>query len=150
MRKFLLPIINLVNIILVSVTFGLSVNQAAFDTHAGSSVSIGNYYQLVWGAADRANVVGIVGFFLFIAAVALMLVNFLPIKARKIITAVTGALFISAGILFLKTPAATNISKVVIDSLELSGSLIAMAVLVIIAGALSVGMSILEITEKKE
>ena len=150
MRKFLIPIINLVNIILVSITFGLSVNPSAFDTHTGSSVSIGNYYQLVWNAADKVNVLGIVGFFLFIVAAAIMLFNFLPVKARKITSMVAGAMFISAGILFLKTPASTGISKVVIDSLELSGSLIAMSVLVIIAGAFSLLMTVLDLTAKKD
>ncbi len=149
MRKFLIPIINLVNVILVSIVFGISVNPSAFDTHTGSSVSVGNYYQLVWNPADKANVLGIVGFFLFVVVAAVMLFNFLPVKARKFTAAVAGAMFIGSGVLFLMTPASADLGKVVIDSLELSGSLIAMAVLVFVAGALSLAMAALDFTNKK-
>ncbi len=142
MRKFLIPIINLVNIILVSISFGLANNTAALNMDVNS----GNYYQLVWNAADVKNIIGIVGFFLFVVAAALMLVNFLPIKARKVIAPLTGLMFIGAGVLVLMTPANANIHWI---SMELTGSLIAMAVLLIIAGALSLLMSVLDFTAKK-
>ena len=141
MRKFLIPIINLVNVILVSITFGLGNNHALTSDHMNQ-----NYYQLVWNASDKANIVGIVGFFLFVVAVAVMLFNFLPVKARKITTMVAGAMFIAAGVLFLKTPGSANINPI---NPELTGSLIAMAVLVIIAGALTLLMTVLDITAKK-
>lgn len=143
MRKFLLPIINLVNIILVSIAWGISKPSAVLN---GDGTGCGNWYQLIFGA-NQHNIVGIVGFALFVAACALMLVNFLPIKGRKVLTAGAGALFISAGILMLKTPAAAN--QVYKGGMELSGSFIAMAVLIFVAGALSLLMSVIEITAKK-
>ena len=142
MRKFLIPIINLVNLILVSITFGLGNNPAISSGHNNP-----RYYSLVWHAADHANVIGIVGFFLFIAAVALMVFNFLPVKARKITSIVAGGLFIAAGVLFLKTPGGADLFDV---DIKLTGSLIAMSVLVIIAGAFSLLMSLLDLTAKKE
>ena len=107
---------------------------------------LGNYYSNVWNAADKPNVIGIVGFFLFVVAAALMLVNFLPIKARKGIAPLTGLMFIGAGVLFLMTPGKADIHWI---NMELTGSLIAMAVLVIIAGALSLAMAALDFTNKK-
>lgn len=142
MRKFLIPIINLVNLILVSITFGLG-NNPAFTSDSGNSH---RYYQVVWNAADHANVIGIVGFFLFIAATALMVFNFLPVKVRKFTSIVAGGLFIAAGVLFLKTPGAADMNNV---NLKLTGSLVAMSVLVIIAGAFSLLMSLLDFTGKK-
>ena len=142
MRKFLIPIINLVNVILVSITFGLANNPAAKD----GDVNLARYYQMVWAKADKPNIIGIVGFFLFVVAVALMLVNFLPIKARKVIAPLTGLMLIGAGVLFLKTPESLCYNP---HELVLSGSLIAMAVLVIIAGALSLLMAVLDFTSKK-
>ena len=146
MRKFLIPIINLVNLILVSITFGLGAKDGAAIDAGLNDIGRGNYYQLVWNASDKANVIGIVGFFLFVVAAALMLVNFLPLKARKCVAPLTGLMFIAAGVMFLLTPANAAIHFV---ELKLSGSLIAMAVLVFIAGALSLGMSVLDFTAKK-
>ena len=145
MRKFLIPIINLVNIILVSITFGISVNTSAIDAGLANK-PLGNYYQFVWNPAKNANVIGIVGFFLFVVAAALMLFNFLPLKARKFTSVLTGLMFVGAGVLFLLTPESCDINPV---ELELTGSLIAMAVLVIIAGALSLAMAALDFTNKK-
>ena len=145
MRKFLIPIVNLVNIILVSISFGLANNTAVVDS-ALSNVGRGNYYQLVWNAADKANVIGIVGFFLFVVAAALMLVNFVPFKCRKYTAVLTGGMFIASGVLFLMTPAKAALHFI---DMKLTGSLIAMAVLVIIAGALSLVMAALDFTAKK-
>lgn len=145
MRKFLIPIINLVNVILVSITFGISVNTSAVDAGQNSR-PLGNYYQLVWNPADHVNVIGIVGFFLFVVAAALMLFNFLPLKARKCTSPLTGLLFVGAGVLFLLTPKTCDINPV---ELELTGSLIAMAVLVFVAGALTLAMAALDFTNKK-
>lgn len=149
MRKFLLPIINLVNVILVSITFGLAKLSGATDVSLAHEPPLPNFYNLVWGHQEVANVIGIVGFFLFVFAVALTVVGFIPMKSRKCIVGTAGAMYIAAGVLFLLTPqnyCYGNETTV----LELSGSLIAMAVLVFVAGALSIGMLALELTEKKE
>ncbi len=147
MRKFLLPIINLVNVILVSITFGLANNPGATDP-AMHDAALPNFYNLVWGHQEVTNIYGIVAFFLFVVAVALTVICFIPGKARKVLVALTGLMYIGAGVLFLLTPAHYcygNAETV----LELSGSLIAMAVLVFVAGALSLLMCVVESTEKK-
>ena len=148
MRKFLLPIINLVNVVLVSIAWGLSGKTAVIDA-ARSDAACGNIYQVIWegeAAAHNANAMGIVGFFLFILACVLMLASFIPFKARKFATCLGGLSFIAAGVLFLNAPwhAARAIFKP-----ELTGALIAIAVLIFIAGAFMLVMSIIEICEKK-
>lgn len=145
MRKFLIPIINLVNIILVSISFGLANNTSVVDAGLHDAPR-GNYYQLVWNASDKANVLGIVGFFLFVVAAAVMLFNFLPFKVRKFTSILAGGMFIAAGVLFLKTPGGAAIHYI---NMSLTGSLIAMAILVIIAGVLSLVMAALDFTSKK-
>lgn len=147
MRKFLLPIINLVNVILVSITFGLAGNPAATDTVLDKVLQV-DYYNYVWRLQEKTNALGIVGFFLFVVAVALTVVAFLPISARKFITPVAGGMYIAAGVLFLLTPKHYCYGNAA--ALEPTGSLIAMAVLVFVAGALSLLMSVLEFTGKKE
>lgn len=149
MRKFLIPIINLVNVILVTIAFVLGNTSAATTSYSGTSSDLPRYYHLIWNAADKTNVLGIVGFFVLIFAAVLMLINFIPFKGRKCVAGVAGAAFIAAGVLILKTPAAADLGPVVLGSLELSGALIAMAVLVIIAGALSLVMTVLDLTAKE-
>lgn len=147
MRKFLVPVINLVNIILVSIVFGLGSNTAVYETIRGVDSLRGNYYQLVWGAADKANALGIVGFFLFVVAVAATVATFIPFKCRKYTLVLVGAMYIAAGVLFLNTP---NGCDQLVFAQKLSDSLIAMAVLVFIAGAFTLGAAALELTAKKE
>lgn len=146
MRKFLLPIINLVNVILVSITFGLGKNPGVKDVVRNKILSQ-NYYNLVWGHQQTANVIGIIGFFLFVVAVALTVVSFLPVKVRKFVVAVAGALYIAAGVMFLLTP--SHYCYNFLGAIKLTGSLIAMAVLVFIAGAFSLLMSAIEFTSKE-
>ena len=147
MRKFLLPVINLVNVILVSIVWGLSANTSVIDA-GHSDAACGNFYQVVW-QGSRANILGIVGFFLFCVAVLATLVAFLPIKARKFITCCTGAMYIAAGVMFLLAPLPPHYAHGFVEA-ELTGSLIAMAVLVFVAGAFSLLMSAIELFGKKE
>ena len=148
MRKFLLPIINLVNVVLVSIAWGLSGKTAVIDA-ARSDAASGNIYQVIWEgevASHNVNAMGIVGFFLFILACVLMLLAFIPFKARKFTTCLGGLSFIAGGVLFLNAPwhAARAIYKP-----ELTGAIIAIAVLLFIAGAFTLVMSIIEFFEKK-
>ena len=144
MRKFLLPIINLVNVILVSIAWGLSGKTAVIDA-ARADAKCGNIYEVVW-MGTKANAVGIVGFFLFIFAVALTLVAFLPLKSRKYVTCCGGLMYVAAGVLFLLAPA--HYDRAIIKP-ELTGALIAIAVLIFVAGAFSLAMSALEFLGKK-
>ena len=149
MRKFLLPVINLVNVILVSIAWGLSANTAVNDIgQTTADVPCGNFYQVVW-QGSRANVLGLIGFFLFCIASLAMLIAFLPIKARKFITCCVGLMFVGAGVMFLLAPIPPHYAYKIVEP-ELTGSLIAMAVLVFIAGAFSLLMSVVEFLGKKE
>lgn len=150
MRKFLLPIINLVNLVLVVIVWVLTAQTAVNDIGqlGQKDVACGNYYQVVW-EGSRANVLGIVSFFLFCVAVLLTLVVFLPIKVRKFLNCFNGLAYIGAGVLFLLAPIPPHYARGIAEA-ELTGSLIAMAVLVFIAGAFSLLMSVIEFLGKKE
>lgn len=146
MRKFILPIINLINVVLVSIAFGLSGKSAVLN---GDSVGDGNFYQIVWGG-EKANIVGIVAFFLLVVAAFLMLVNFLPLRGRKCVAGLTGLMFVATGVLMILCPNPKFYDHAYKISYSLTGSYIAMIVLLFIAGALSILMSVIEITGKKE
>ena len=145
MRKFLLPAINLVNLVLISVAWGLSGKTAIIDAGRNDLAS-GNLYEIIW-MGSKANVLGIVGFFLFCVACLLTLVAFLPLKSRKFITCAGGLMYIGAGVLFLNAPWSYDRQIVEID---LTSALLAIASLIIIAGAFTILMSLIEFLGKKE
>ena len=151
MRKFLLPVINLINLILVSIAWGLSAakenDSAIIDAAPGQhDVGCGNLYQVVWGG-NHANILGIIAFFAFILGCVLMLTAFLPIKARKFIACLEGLSFVGAGVLFILSPKTYDYPIV---KAELTGRFIAIIVLILIAGAFSLLMSVIDFTGKKE
>ena len=145
MRKFLLPIINLVNLILISIVWGLSGQSAVLDK---AETGKGNFYQVVW-MGTKANVLGIVAFFLFCFACLAMLIAFLPLKQRKIVTCLGGAMFVAAGVLFFIAPFPPHYDCG-INEPQLSGALIAMGVLTLVAGAFMLCMSALEFLKKND
>lgn len=145
MRKFLLPIINLVNVVLVAITFGLSPKTSVIDAGM-KDLAKGNYYQLVWNNSN-ANVMGIIGFFLLCVAALATLVIFFPFKARKCVAAVTGLMYAGAGAMFLLTPKGADM---VFVELEMTKAFITMIVLTFCVAAFTILMSVLEFTEKKE
>ena len=147
MRKFLLPIINLVNLVLIVIVWVLSAQTSVIDAGL-KDVACGNFYQVVW-QGSRPNILGIVGFFLFIAAVVLTLVVFLPIKGRKFLNCLNGLMHVGAGVMFLLSPFPPYYAHGFAEA-KLTGALIAMAVLVFIAGAFSIVMSLVEFLGKKE
>jgi len=147
MRKFLLPILNLINLILISIVWGLSKQTAVIDQQYNDAPR-GIYYQVVWGGT-KANVVAIIGFFLFIFACVATLAAFLPIKPRKFITCAGGLMYIGAGVMFLLGPNPKFYDCSIID-FKLTGAMIAMAVLVFIAGFFSLLMSLIEFRAKEE
>ena len=142
MRKFLLPIINLINLILISITWGLSGKSAILETINHQSIGRGNIYQVVW-MGTNANVLGIVGFFLFCVACLAMLIAFLPTKSRKVVALLGGAMFVGAGVLMFIAPFPPHYDCA-INAPKLSNSLIAMAVLTLISGAFMLLMSVLD------
>ena len=145
MRKFLLPIINLVNLILVSIAWGLSGKTAVIDAGNGD-LACGNIYQVIWQGATP-NGVGIAAFFLFIFGCVAMLVAFVPFKYRKYVSCAAALMFITAGILFVNAP--WHYSLIIVKP-ECTGALLAIASLTIIAGAFSGCMALLEFLGKKE
>lgn len=149
MRKFLLPVINLINLILVSIAWGISAakeNDSAIIDAGNKDVGCGNLYQVVWGGS-HANILGIIAFFAFILGCVLMLAAFLPIKARKFIACLEGLSFVGAGVLFILSPKTYDYPIV---KAELTGRFIAIIVLILIAGAFSLLMSVIDFTGKKE
>ena len=150
MRKFLLPVINLINLILVSIAWGLSAakeNDSALIDVGNKDTGLGNVYQIVWGSA-KPNVLGIIAFFAFILGCVLMLVAFLPIKARKFIACLEGLSFVGAGVLFILSPKTYAIDHT--PNIEFTNRFIAFIVLILIAGAFSLLMSVIDFTGKKE
>ena len=145
MRKFLLPVINVINLILVSIAWGLSGQSAVLDK---KEVGHGNIYEVIW-MGTKPNVLAIVGFFLLCFASLALLVAFLPIKIRKFVTCFGGLSFIGAGVLFLISPFPPHYDRSIIEP-KLSGALIAICVLLFVAGALTVLMSVSEFLGKKE
>lgn len=123
MRKILSPIINLVSLILVGIAYGLAGISAANDV---AGVSVGSYYQLVWGNINTFNMVG---FFLLIAATLFVLLTFIP-KGRKVLAFLSGALLIASGVMALLMP--SHVAG--INPLTNQPGLIGMAVLLFVAG----------------
>lgn len=142
MRKFLLPIISIVNLILAGIAFGLGGNTAAYSP-VGTDRAIGNYYQLVW---NQPTVMSMLAFFFFVFAVFFTLVYFIPFKHRKFANVLVGGLFIAAGLLTLTVP---NIYAQSNFAYTRSGSLIAMTVLMCVAGGLSLLSSLIEFADKE-
>ena len=145
MRKFLLPIINLVNLILVSISWGLSGKTAVLDA-GQQEKACGNMYQLIWGGS-HGNVLAIGAFCLFCVACFLTLVAFLPVKWRKFVSCTAGLFYVATGVLFLLSPKTYDYAMV---EPKLSGAFIAINVLILVAGAFSLGMAALEFLGKKE
>lgn len=147
MKKFILPVINLVSIVLSAVIFGLGANSAVY--RLTSSNGQGNWYQLVWTIAKQPTLVGLLGFFLFVFAVFFALVTMVPFKGRKFCVCTVGAMFIAAGVMFLMTPGAVY-NGVNAASYIKSDSLIAMAVLAFVAGGLELIGSAVEFLPEKQ
>ena len=146
MRKFLLPIINLVNLILVSIAWGLSGKSAVIDAGRGD-LACGNIYQVIWEGV-KPNGVGIAGFFLFIFGCAALLVAFVPFKYRKFVSCGAALMLITAGILFVNAP--WHYDRGMTSNIECTSALLAIASLIIIAGAFAGVMALIEFLDKKQ
>ena len=147
MKKFIVPVINLISMVLAGVIFGLGANTAVEHVGVSTNSPAGNWYQLVWQFSDKINYWGLVGFFLLCVASFLLLVTLLPFKARKFVVLVVGLMLIAAGVMFLFTPRGvyyTNPSYVKTDSL------IAMSILAFVAGGLEVLGSVVELLPEKK
>ena len=153
MRKFVFSIISIVNMILVGIAFGLGANSAAYITGNEDKV-IGNFYQLVFKSPNGGNPswINILCFALIVLAAALAVVALIPFKGRKFVNILGGGSFIAAGVLTLWVP--TNYMELSEAETKLSfaskGSLIAMSVLLLVAGALALIGAIVEFLPSKK
>lgn len=145
MKKFILPVINLIALIMSAVIFGLGANSAV----TLNSVGAGNWYQLVWEITSTPTAVGLLGFFFFCFAVAACIVAMVPFKVRKYVELGVGALFVASGVMFLLTPAAVY-TGVNASLYVKTASLIAMAVLAFVSGGLALAGAALELVPEKK
>lgn len=152
MKKFILPVINLIALVLSAVVFGLGANTAVNF----GSVAQGNWYQLVWTPYTNLegnsvySLIAILGFFFFVFAAFFALVTMVPFKGRKFGVCLAGALFIAAGVMFLLTMGDVFKYYAAISEFKKTDSFTAMAVLVFVAGGLElVGACIDFLPEKK-
>ena len=141
MRKILLPILSLISVILVAIAFGVAAETAA--TRIDGS-NFGNYYQLVFERGS--NVFALLSFIFLVAGAALLVVDLVPSKIRKFILPCNAALLIAAGVFMILAPKSAQD----VGTLTVTGSMTAVAVLVIVAGALVCLMSVLSFLGKKE
>ena len=157
MRKFVFSIISLVNMILAGIAFGLGSNTAMYISKAEENPS-GNFYQLVFPGspgkliAERVSPANIICFVLLVLASVLAVLALIPSKERKVVNVLGGGSFIAAGVLTLWVPTNYMLTTTAPGKLHFfsSGSLIAMAVLLIVAGALALLGAIIEFIPKKE
>ena len=146
MRKFLSPILNVINLILVAIAWGLSGQSALNDIGVEANAPAGNLYQLVF-FGTKTNILAIIGFCLFCVACFGMLVAFLPLKVRKFVACLNGLMFAGAGVLFLLAPKFYDYGS---GKFEMTGAFIAICVLILVAALFSLCMAALEFTAKKE
>ena len=151
MRKFIFSIVSLVNMILLGIAFGLGSNSA-IEVSSAEKAS-GNYYQLVfWGASGaKPAALNIVAFALLCAGALLAVISLVPFKFRKFVNILGGACMIGSGVLTLWVP--TNFMETAenhIATFSSTGSLIAMAVLILVAGGLALLAAIFELLPSKK
>ena len=142
MKKFILPVIVLIVLILVGVAFGLGSNSAVtlHEFKPG-----GNWYQLVW-TTKGVTALACVGFFLLCFGAFFSIPAAVPFISKYFLL-LAGALFVGAGVLMLMTPGAVYSHG---EPLELTASYIAACVLVLVAGGLElVGACVGFLPEKK-
>ena len=133
MKKFIIPVINLVGLVLSAVIFGLGANSAVY--FGQTSNGQGNWYQLVWSLSNEPVFFAQLGFFLFIAAVVGALLTMIPFKHRKFCLLFVCALFVGAGVMILLSPDAV-FTGANASLYHRTDSLIAMGVLAFVAAFL--------------
>lgn len=139
MRKILIPVISLVCVILVAIAFGISAQTVATRVNGSN---FGNYYQLVFERGS--NVFALVSFICLVVGAALLVVCLIPTKFRKFVLPADAIALLASGIFVLLAP-----SKAA-EKITATGTLTATAVLLIVAGALVCGLTVLAFLGKKE
>ena len=148
MRKIIATVVNLVNLILLGIAFGLGSLTAAVNAN---DASIGTYYSLVWPTSQSYfSAMNIAGFFVFCVAAGIMLFLLIPLKVRKFVAVLEAILLVFAGVATLLVPQMYCSVADPSPLFYLQGGLIAMAVLMFVAALLTVFNVVLEFTEKAE
>ena len=148
MKKFIIPVINLVALVLSAIIFGLGANSAVYF---GSQTSNGqgNWYQLVWSLSNGPAFFGQLGFFLFIAAVVGALLTMIAFKHRRFVLLFVCALFVGAGVMILLSPESvyTGVNAALYHRTD---SLIAMGVLAFVAAFLECVAALVDFLPEKK
>lgn len=158
MKRVLALIISISVIILLGVAFGVAALPAAyvpsFDVY---SKVVGDYYSIIWVYSQQYlqnnNILGLIvnqaHFFLLCIGSFFALIALIPFRKVKILDIILGVVFIDVGVstffvpyFFLRGSAQTDIG--------LGGGLVAMAVLIIVAGVLEICKAVLLFTDKEE
>ena len=145
MKKFILPVINLIALVLSAVVFGLGASSAVY--FKTSTAGVGNWYQLVWTVAP-GTVIPLVGFFAFCVAAFIALVTMIPFKGRKFCVLFAGLLFVATGVMFLLTKDAVYTAHK--ELYHMTDSFIAMTVLAFVAGGLELLGAVVEFLPEKK
>ena len=145
MKKFILPVINLIALVLSAVVFGLGANSAVYFKTSTTGVS--NWYQLVW-TTQPGTLIPLLGFFFFVFAAFFALVTMIPFKGRKFGVILAAALFIGAGVMFLLTKDAIYTAHP--ELYHNTDSFIAMMVLVFVAGGLELIGAVVDFLPEKK
>lgn len=147
MKKFIIPVINLVALVLSAVIFGLGANSAVY--FGQSSNGQGNWYQLVWSLSNEPVFFGQIGFWLFIAAVVGALLTMINFKHRRFVLLFVCALFVGAGVMMLLSPEGVY-TGVNASLYHRTDSLIAMGVLAFVAAFLECVASLVDFLPEKK
>lgn len=158
MKKILALIISISVIILLGVAFGLGALPAAYyPAWDVSAKQIGNYYAITWQYLALSNqytetygaVMNQVTFFLLCLSSLLAIVVCVPFKKRPIVDGVLSVMLLATGVLLFFVPYFFVVGSPQTD-IGLGGGLVAMAILVLVAGALNVFKTVLGVLDKKE
>lgn len=135
MRKIIVPIVDIVILILIGISFGLAGITFLKDA---SQASIGTFYQLVWPADMKVNAVALVAFFAMCVAPFFTLLSFVPFKLRSAFNGLSAVLLIGAGVIALMLPKILTSGMEVALTLYLQGGAWGMAILLFVAALLSI------------
>jgi len=136
MRK-IIPFVNIFVLVLLAIVWPLGAAVALYVSSLigeGVASDIGNFYQVVWGFGSNLSAAMVVGFMLLSVGSLLLIPAFIPMKLQKILLGVIALFFVASGIIFLLLPTLYQAANETALTIKLGGSVIAMSVLLIVAG----------------
>lgn len=138
--KKIAPFVNILVLVLLAIVWPLGAAVALYVpalTGTGIASDIGNFYQVVWGhGSNTPHIAAIVGFILLSVGSLVIIPAFIPHKLQRVLLVVIAVFFVAAGTIFLLLPILyKSVNPYTLD-VKLGGSVIAMSVLLIVAGVL--------------